>query len=210
MPLRGSLNVRCQKSDHCDRVGNGHIKFSGWLNFSITLRARRHSIDTEASATLKGRRGFRVDAVTPRGADLVVLGGFLMYPTTTNMNIVAGCLVDSLCEMMTTTAATSLKSVLVFPEPAVSPKSPPHLHAYAHRFGAIRINECQAVRREIMHTRGDTHSMLLSIANNHRTDVKLNAAIFYRLTVHALIVSIFWKLCSILNERSLCFPYCRY
>ena len=63
---------------------NGHI--SGWLNFSITLRSRRHSIDTEASATLKGRRGFRVDAVTLR-EDLVVLGGFLRRPTTTNMNI---------------------------------------------------------------------------------------------------------------------------
>ena len=58
----------------------------GWLKSSITLRSRRHSIDTEASATLKGRRGFRVDAVTLR-ADLVALGGFLMHPTTTNMNI---------------------------------------------------------------------------------------------------------------------------
>ena len=58
----------------------------GDTTFSITLRSRRHSIDTEASATLKGRRGFRVDAVTLR-EDLLILGGFLMHPTTTNMNI---------------------------------------------------------------------------------------------------------------------------
>ena len=70
--------------DKFDPVDNGHI--SGWLNFSITLRSRRHSIDTEASATLKGRRGFRVYAATLR-EDLVVLGGFLIHPTTTNMNI---------------------------------------------------------------------------------------------------------------------------